>query len=62
MRVLVSAASKHGSTREIASVIAQAFERAGLECDVVEPADVKDVSVYDAVVVGSAVYIGQWLP
>lgn len=62
MRVLVSAASKHGSTREIAAVVAQALEAAGITCDVVEPADVATASGYDAVVVGSAVYIGQWLP
>lgn len=62
MRVLVSAASKHGSTREIAAVIAKALEKAGFDCDLIAPADVADVSVYDAVVVGSAVYLGQWLP
>ncbi|WP_042438106.1 flavodoxin domain-containing protein [Sanguibacter keddieii] len=62
MRVLVSAASKHGSTREIAAVVAQALESAGIACDVVEPADVATATGYDAVVVGSAVYIGQWLP
>ncbi|ACZ22896.1 hypothetical protein Sked_29950 [Sanguibacter keddieii DSM 10542] len=58
----MSAASKHGSTREIAAVVAQALESAGIACDVVEPADVATATGYDAVVVGSAVYIGQWLP
>jgi menaquinone-dependent protoporphyrinogen oxidase len=62
MRVLVSAASKHGSTREIAAVIAQALERAGFDCDLIHPTDVANAAHYDAVVVGSAVYVGQWLP
>lgn len=61
MRVLVSAASKHGSTREIAEVVARAIESAGIGCDVVDPADVSTTVGYDAVVLGSAVYIGQWL-
>lgn len=62
MRVLVSAASKHGSTREIAAVIALALEHAGFDCDLIDPADVANAAHYDAVVIGSAVYIGQWLP
>lgn len=61
MKVLVSAASRHGATREIAQWIAKELCTSGLECDVVEPAQVSDVSEYDAVVIGSAVYVGQWL-
>lgn len=64
VRILVSTASKHGSTREIATRIAEVL-RAGLPGDAVVdvlPADeIDDVTSYDAVVLGSAVYMGRWL-
>lgn len=62
MRVLVSAASKHGATREIAALIAATLNHAGFDCDHIEPADISNAGIYDAVVIGSAVYLGQWLP
>jgi menaquinone-dependent protoporphyrinogen oxidase len=64
VRILVSAASRHGSTAEIATRIAEAL-RAGLPgeavVDVRPAAEAGDVTAYDAVVLGSAVYIGRWL-
>jgi menaquinone-dependent protoporphyrinogen oxidase len=64
MRVLVTAAGRHGSTLEIASRVAATL-RARLPddavVDVLDAADVKDVSSYDAVVLGSAIYMGRWL-
>jgi menaquinone-dependent protoporphyrinogen oxidase len=64
MRVLVTAASRHGSTAEIADRVADALRRGlggGAEVDVRAPREVGDVTGYDAVVVGSAVYVGHWL-
>lgn len=61
MTVLLSAASKHGGTIRIAETIADALRGAGLEVEMVEPERVGDVSRYDAVVLGSAIYMGQWL-
>lgn len=61
MRVLVSAASKHGSTAEIAARIGDRLRHAGLEVDVVAPARVLSTRPYDACVLGSAVYAGHWL-
>jgi menaquinone-dependent protoporphyrinogen oxidase len=61
MRVLVTAASMHGATAEIARAIAEALSRRGLEVDVVAPERVEDLAPYDAVVLGSAVYVGHWL-
>ncbi|WP_082899956.1 flavodoxin domain-containing protein [Rhodococcus phenolicus] len=61
MRILVSAASRHGSTAEIATALGAALRDRGALVDVVEPHDVGDVSGYDAVVIGSAVYRGRWL-
>lgn len=61
MHVLVSAASKYGSTQEIAEVIALTLEREGADVDIVPPGQVDRVDVYDAFVIGSAVYAGHWL-
>ena len=62
MRILVTAASRHGSTVEVAEQIARILAAAGAGVDVRLPAEVADVSPYDAVVLGSAVYYGAWLP
>jgi len=62
-RVLVAVASRHGATVGIAESIAEGI-RAGLPgsaVDVRRAADVADISGYDAVVLGSAVYFGHWL-
>jgi menaquinone-dependent protoporphyrinogen oxidase len=61
MRVLVSAASKHGATSEVATAIAAALEVEGLEAVMMDPPAVTDLDRFDAVVVGSAVYLGRWL-
>lgn len=61
MTVLVAAASKHGATREIADAIARSFGEAGFDVDAENVEDVTDVTGYDAVVLGSAVYMGDWL-
>lgn len=60
-RVLVSAASKHGSTAEIATRIGQAISARGLEVTVAAPEDAPDPSQFDAVILGSGVYAGHWL-
>jgi menaquinone-dependent protoporphyrinogen IX oxidase len=64
--VLVTWASKHGSTTEIAAAVARGLQ----ECDagrasglVVRTAPVTqspDPTEFDAVVLGSAVYVGRW--
>ena len=60
MRVLVAYASKRGSTAEIAESVAETLRDAGLEVDCVESGDVKSLGRYDAVVLGSAVYLKRW--
>jgi menaquinone-dependent protoporphyrinogen oxidase len=59
--VLVSAASRHGSTAEIAAAICDELQRRGLRARVLPPAEVTALDSYDAVVLGSAVYVGHWL-
>lgn len=61
MKVLVTAASRHGSTLEIASIIASILQSSDIEADVLPPEAVASVVGYDAVILGSAVYGGQWL-
>lgn len=62
MRVLVSAASKHGATAGIAERIGEVLRDRDIEVTVIEPGKADTIGTYDAVVLGSAVYLGQWLP
>lgn len=59
-KVLVAYASKYGATAEIAEKIGEELRQAGLQVDVLPVKSIKDVKVYNAVILGSAVYIGQW--
>ena len=61
MNVLVTVASKHGATTEIAEAIGRALAKADIEAEVVAPDDVRSLKGYDAVILGSAVYAGRWL-
>ena len=61
MRVLVTAATRHGATAEIAAAIGEVLAGRGLDATVAAPEQVKGVDGYDAVVLGSAVYAGHWL-
>jgi menaquinone-dependent protoporphyrinogen oxidase len=60
-RVLISAASGHGSTTEIARVIGDTLIARHIDVDIVPPAAVDSLADYDAVILGSAVYAGHWL-
>ncbi len=61
MKILVTTASRHGSTREIATLVAGLREDAGRETEVREPDDVESLAGYDGAVIGSGVYMGRWL-
>lgn len=61
MKVLVCAASKYGATGEIAQAVADVLAGEGLEVTVIPPQEVSGVEEFDAVVLGSAVYMGQWM-
>jgi len=60
VQVLVAYASKHGSTAEIATAVAAEIREHGLGADCVEAGAVDDLGRYDAVVLGSAVYMRRW--
>jgi menaquinone-dependent protoporphyrinogen oxidase len=59
-KVLVAYGSKYGATAEIADRIGHALADEGFQTDVLSAEKVKDVTGYDGVVIGSAVYIGMW--
>jgi menaquinone-dependent protoporphyrinogen oxidase len=59
-KVLVAYASKYGATAEIADKIGEVLNNAGLPTDVSPVKQVSDLTKYNAVVLGSAVYIGLW--
>ncbi len=64
-KVLVAFASKHGSTSEIARVIAEELQAADIIVDLYdlrEKTEVENLAGYDAVILGSAIYEGRWLP
>jgi menaquinone-dependent protoporphyrinogen oxidase len=58
-RVLVAYASRAGSTGEVAQAVADVLCQQGFEVDVRKVNDVRDVSGYRAVVVGSAARMGK---
>lgn len=60
VQVLVAYATKHGATAEIAERIGQVLAQAGLRNDVLSVDYVSDLAPFKAVVLGSAVYAGQW--
>ena len=58
--ILVTYASKHGATAEIARRIGETLTQAGCQVALAEAKTVKDITPYQAVVLGSAVYYGLW--
>jgi len=58
--VLVTYASKHGSTAEIAGEIRDRLCQHGLDAVALPVGEVRDLAEYRAVVLGSAVYAGHW--
>lgn len=62
MHVLVTAASRHGSTAEIAQAIGEVLASRGFAVTVASPDELGPLSRFDAVVLGSALYVGHWLP
>lgn len=61
-KVLVAYASKAGSTAGVAEAIGQTISATGAAVDVLQMKHVKDLSAYQAVILGSAIRMGQWLP
>ena len=62
MNVLVAVASKHGGTRGIADAIADELRSWDVFAAVRDVDEAITFDAYDAVVLGSAIYLGSWLP
>jgi menaquinone-dependent protoporphyrinogen oxidase len=62
MTILVTCASKHGATAEIAEALGRDLSARGHDVEVRRAEEVDGVGAYDAVVLGSAIYMGRWLP
>jgi len=61
-RILVTYASRTGSTIGVAEAIGQTLAESGIEVEVRPMQEVTDLSPYRAVVAGSAIQGKQWLP
>ena len=61
MTVLVAHASRHGSTAGIAERIAATLRAEGVPADERPVTEVRDLSGYDAFVIGAAAYMYHWL-
>jgi menaquinone-dependent protoporphyrinogen oxidase len=59
-KILVTYATKYGATAEIAERVGDVLEEAGFSADVRPVDQVRDLTPFSAVVLGSAVYAGQW--
>jgi menaquinone-dependent protoporphyrinogen oxidase len=61
MKAIVVYASKYGSTKDIAEFIAEKLRQHGMEADARSVDAAPNPEEYDAVVIGSAVYMGHWM-
>lgn len=61
-KILITYASRTGSTAEIAETIGKRLTDCGAQVEVLPMQEVKDLSVYRAVVAGSAIRDSKWLP
>jgi menaquinone-dependent protoporphyrinogen oxidase len=61
-RMLVTYASRTGTTAETAKTICLTLQKSGADVEVLPMQAVKDLSPYDAVIAGSAIRAARWLP
>ncbi len=59
--ILVTYATRYGSTQEVAEYVAATLREEGLTVQVHPAQDVRTLEGYRAVVLGAPLYIGQWL-
>jgi len=61
-KILIAYASRAGSTTGVAEAIGKTLSESGAQVEVRPMKDVKDLAPYRAVVAGSAIRGGKWLP
>jgi menaquinone-dependent protoporphyrinogen oxidase len=60
--ILVTYASRNGATAGVAEAIGKTLAENGVQVEVLPMTEVKDLTPYQAVVAGSAIQAGKWLP
>ncbi|MFY9194383.1 MAG: flavodoxin domain-containing protein [Methanoculleus sp.] len=60
--ILVAYATRYGSTAEVAEEIGDELRKGGARVDVRPVGEIDDLAPYGAVIVGSPIYMGKWLP
>jgi menaquinone-dependent protoporphyrinogen oxidase len=61
-KVLVAYASKYGSTGGVADAIGKELCNRGAAVDVCMVKNIRDLTPYRSAVIGSAIYMGKWMP
>lgn len=61
MKILVTASGRYGSTQEIAESIGEIIANHGHDVSVIPSSEVETVDGFEVVMLGGAVYAGQWL-
>jgi menaquinone-dependent protoporphyrinogen oxidase len=59
-KILIAYTSKYGATAEIAKKIEKDLQVAGYDASAQPAKGIKDLADYSAVILGSALYMGQW--
>ncbi|MCK5848953.1 MAG: flavodoxin domain-containing protein [Caldisericia bacterium] len=62
MKVLIAYSSKYGSTREIAEHVCKILQTDGFDVNIEKASASLKMKNYDAIILGSGVYVGKWLP
>lgn len=61
-QILVTYATRAGSTAEVAACVAEELRAAGAQVETLSLKAMQDIHSYDAVIIGSAIRMGRWLP
>lgn len=61
-KILVTYASRTGSTAEIAEAVGKTLRESGAQVDVLPMQEVKNLTPYRAIIAGSAIRKSKWLP
>lgn len=61
-KILVAYATRYGSTADVAEAIGDELRTMGADVDVRPVNKVQELTPYRAVVIGSPIYMGKWLP
>jgi len=60
-KVLIAFATRYGSTKEVAEFIAEKIKEREIEAEISNIIDISSLEGYDAVIIGSPIYMGKWL-